>query len=65
MVEGIEEKEALAVLKFISWVDKFSPKMFSLLIEAVLCPRSKDYLGGILGSLLNTSSTNPSLYSAT
>ncbi|MBA0612013.1 hypothetical protein Godav_012660, partial [Gossypium davidsonii] len=58
---GIEETEALVVLKSTICVSRFdSSSKFNLLKTVLVLPISKEYLGGILCGLLNFNSTVPS-----
>ncbi|MBA0638518.1 hypothetical protein Godav_021901, partial [Gossypium davidsonii] len=60
-VIGIEEIEALAVLKFSVCVFGFdSSSKFNLLKVVMVLPISKECLGGILCGMLNIDSTVPS-----
>ncbi|MFQ6653301.1 hypothetical protein Gotur_024766, partial [Gossypium turneri] len=52
-VVGIEETEALAVLKYTVCVSRFdSSSKFNLLKVVLVLPISKEYLGGILYGLV-------------
>ncbi|MFQ6650294.1 hypothetical protein Gotur_023268 [Gossypium turneri] len=60
-VVGIEETEALAVLKSVVCVSGFNSfSKFNLLKVVLVLPISKECLGGILCGLLNINSTVPS-----
>ncbi|MBA0817319.1 hypothetical protein Gohar_028222, partial [Gossypium harknessii] len=60
-VVGIEEIEALVVLKFAVCVFGFdSSSKFNLLKVVLVLPVSKECLGGILRGMLNINSTVPS-----
>ncbi|MBA0754370.1 hypothetical protein Gogos_021637, partial [Gossypium gossypioides] len=60
-VVGIEETEALAVLKSIVCVSRFDfSSKFSLLKAVLVLSISKECLGGILRGLLNINSIVPS-----
>ncbi|MBA0851924.1 hypothetical protein Goshw_029122, partial [Gossypium schwendimanii] len=60
-VVGIEETEALAVLKSTVCVSRFdSCSKFNLLKAVLVLPISKEYLGGILCGMMSFNSTVPS-----
>ncbi|MBA0784795.1 hypothetical protein Gotri_025304, partial [Gossypium trilobum] len=60
-VVGIEETEALAVLKSTVCVSGFdSSSIFNLLKAVLVLPISNEFLGGIICGLLNFNSIVPS-----
>ncbi|MBA0809295.1 hypothetical protein Gohar_024961, partial [Gossypium harknessii] len=56
-VVGIEEIDALAILKSVVCVSRFDSSKFNLLKVVLVLPISKEYVGGILRGLLNINST--------
>ncbi|MBA0635831.1 hypothetical protein Godav_000175, partial [Gossypium davidsonii] len=56
-VVGIEEIDALAILKSVVCVSRFDYSKFNLLKVVLVLPISKEYVGGILSGLLNINST--------